>query len=390
MPNALPNNGFWYQPASLWSIAYVDAAADVASLRFNFRREHFRNPTRHPITINRFALSGVNYPVDIMNVSTAAPGTDAVSVANSAMLNLARIKISAPYRKGYSRTEIPLASYSPRATGWISGSTLSDSSLFGVNYLKFDKNILLPRKGALEVSLSGTTRITTDYFGLGNNIFFGGADSAAPRPGRFFFHEVGGLFSGSARQKGLSVVTTANIVPIPDPYSGIPFGLPANYGFPVEAGALPVALWPPQSQMNARDFEQQESTRSGSSEVYGMGIFIDQIDYDDDSKAQFLALQGVSPGREYKLGMTASSVGCRARAMHAPGSNDWWWRPGAPVCLVLDTITDALVYDLPDPITLSMGETLDVTMVVPAASTVNAAANYQIGISFNGWTAVEG
>lgn len=390
MAKALPNGGIWYQPASLWSIGYVDASAEVASLRFNFNREHFRNATRHPITLNRFALSGINYPVDIMNVSTAAPGDDSVSVANSAMFNKATIRISAPFRRAYSRQELPLASYSPRATGWVSGSTLSDSSLFGVNYLRFDREIILPRKGSFDVGLTGTTRIATSYFGIGNNVFFGGVDEAEPRFGRFFFHEKGGFFSGNSRQKALSIVTTANTIPIPDPYSGIPFGLPDGYGVPAEAGAPASAQWPPQSQMSARDYEQQEATRSGSTSVYGMGVFIDQIDYDDASKADFLAEQGVAPGSQYKLAMTASSIGCRMRAVHAPGSNDWWWRPGAPVCLVLDTITDALVYDLPEPITLSMGETLDVTMVVPGATTTGAAGKYQVGIALNGWTAVEG
>jgi hypothetical protein len=382
---ALPNDGFWYQPASLWSIAYVDASAEVDSIRFNFKREHFRNPTRHPITINRFALNGVNYPVDIMNVSTS----ELQSVANSAILNQATIAISAPYRKNYSRMTIPLAAYAPRPTGWVSGSTLSDSSLFGTNYLHFDKPILLPRKGALEVALTGMTSMISDCFGAdpADNIEF---PILPLRRGRFYYHEVGGLFSGSSRQKGLLVISGENVAPIPDPYSGIPFAVPPGYDVFSDGGTVPVELWPPESRMTARDFEQQESTRSGSSQVYGMGVFIEQIDWDDDIKAQFLAKQATAAGRDYKIAMMASRLGCRARATHAPGSNDWWWRPGAPLCLVMDTITDALVYDLPQPITLSQGETLDVTMFVPGATAAAAGPGYQVGISFNGWTSVEG
>ncbi len=374
----LPNNGFWYQPASLWSIGYVDASANVASVRFNFKREHFRNPTRHPITLNRFAICGVNYPFTIQNI----PATAQPSSAESAMFNKARIRIAAPYRRGYSRDEIPLASYSPRSTGWMSGNTLSDSSLFGVNYLRFDKPILLPRKSALEVALTGMVRMSTTW---GAPFVF----SNAARNGRFFFHESGGLFSGSSRQKGLTVHQGGNIAPIPDPYSGIPYSIPPDYAIAAEAGINPI-LWPPQSQMNARDYEQQEGTRSGSTETYGMGVFIDQIDWDDAAKASVLATEGTAAGPLYQISMNASMLGCRARAKHAPGPNDWWWRPGAPLSLVLDTITSALVYDLPEPITLSEGETLDVTMVVDAAATAGAASGYQVGISFNGWTAIEG
>jgi len=383
---ALPEGGLWYQPASLWSVAYVDASAAVASVRANFNRQHFRNATRHPITLNRFAINGVNFPVDIMNIATAT----ARNVANSAMLNKAALRINAPFVKSYSREEINLANYSPRPTGWMSGATQSDSSLFGVNYLKFDQTILLPRKSALEVSLGGDIRKATNYFALGFNIFFGGVDTAEPRTGRFFFHESGGLFSGNSRQKELTVLNGANVVPLPDPYSGIPFGLPDGYGVPLEAGAGPINLWPPQSQMNARDYEQQEATRSGSTEVYGMGIFIDQIDWDDVTKAAFLALQATPPGPLYKIAMTTAMVGCRARAKHAPGPNDWWWRPGAPTCLVLDTITEALVYDLPEAITLGPGDTLDVSLKLPAAAAASAATKYQVGISFNGFTAIEG
>lgn len=382
MPRDLPNGGFWYQPASLWSIAYVDASAEVPSLRFNFRREHFRNPTRHPITLNRFALNGVNYPLDIQNIAvTAAP-----SSANSAMFNKASIKISAPYRKGYSRGEIPLASYSPRATGWVSGATLSDSSLLGVNYLRLDKDILLPRKGALEFSTTNVALMDTNFAGGGGDITLGQNSYG----GRVFVHEVGGLFSGSSRQKRIQIDHNFNVPLIPDPYSGIPFPAPPDYTVFTDGGAPVFDLWPPNSRMNARDFEQQESTRSGSSTIYGLGLFIDQIASDDFVKAAVLAQYGTAAGPLYKIGMISNQIGCRARATHAPGSNDWWWRPGAPAGLVLDTITDALVYDLPEPITLSQGETLDVTMVVPAASTTGAASGYQVGISFNGWTAVEG
>lgn len=387
--------GTFYQPASLWSVAYVDTTVDAPRVRANFNRQHFRNGTRHPITLTRVALNGVNYPLDRANFATS----EVISVANSGILNKALLGIYAPGRKRFSKQELNLSAYAPRPTGARSGMTPADSSLFGVNYLRFDKTLLIPRKSGFEFGVGSGALMRTDYPGWGEAQPSLTGDPDAPfLPGRIFVHEAGGMFSGSSRQKGI-VVQPSSIEPIPDVYEGIPYTVPASTLQEFPPAGLANNLWPPQSQMNARDFEQQESTRSGSTSVIGMGVFIDQIDADDFTKGSFQTLQGIDPdGGAYKLAMKSSQIGCRVRLARNVTA-DWWWRPGAPICLVLDTITDALVYDLPEFITLGPGETLDVTMMLPAAGAAEDTgpgklgapmSRYQVGISFNGFTAIEG
>ena len=86
-------------------------------------------------------------------------------------------------------------------------------------------------------------------------------------------------------------------------------------------------------------------------------------------------------------------LGTRIRTTNG-GSKEWWWREGAPLCLVFDTVTPATVYKMPYPITLGPGDTLDVELVVPplpAGAVGGTALQHQVntGISFNGWAAIE-
>jgi hypothetical protein len=128
-----------------------------------------------------------------------------------------------------------------------------------------------------------------------------------------------------------------------------------------------------------------------------MGVAINQIDYDDFAAADADGL-GFDTNLGMKFGPVSQRIGCRAR-MGAGVNTDWWWRPGAPLALVLDTITPALVYKLPEPITLSPGDTLSVEADVPgtnyfdselASITGETDSRVQLGVSFNGYTAIEG
>lgn len=374
-------NGIWYEPTSFWSTAYP-VVADGLNTRFN--REHFRNGSRHPKTLTRVALSAVNYPFEIMNVVPQGSGDP--NIAGSAVLNQAKIRIAAPFRKNYSREQINLSAYAPRATGYQTGDTLSDSSLMGVNYLQFDKSLLMPRKASLEFGLGGVS--LKQVVGLATiPLDLGPVQANA----HIFTHERGGMFSGSSRQKSFAIQGSISTgFSTPDPYTGIPFPVPPGYAtVPVpEVGdpAIVYKQWPAETAISSRDYEQQESSRSGSSDVCGLGVAIDQIDYDEGVKYDMLTFMGVSPGPLYKVASLASCISTRVRAKHSPTGGDYWWRPGAPLNLVCDTITDALVYDLPQPITLSFGETLSVSIELPG----DKAPSYQIGISFNGFTAIEG
>ena len=101
----------------------------------------------------------------------------------------------------------------------------------------------------------------------------------------------------------------------------------------------------------------------------------------------------------YVFGMTRSvaastMVPSRIRTTDG-GSGRYWWRPGAPIALVLDHITPAFVYELPVPITVGPGDALDVELEVPLSTTfpddgTATTPTFNLGVSFNGYAAIEG
>lgn len=367
--------GTWYEPASLWSAAYP-STADVAVRQARFNREHLRNGGRRPITLTRVALCPINYPLEIANLPEFGQ-----SIGGSAIQYMAELRLSLPFRKNMSRYSIKLSNYTPMPTSQPSGPLPAQSSLWGASYLRFDKPMLLPRMGSIEMGLMQLKHIRVD-----GEVIFDRGNIAA----HAYYHEKGGLFSGSTRIKGLVIPTDGSPnLPIPDPYSCIPYPIPPNYSAVTYGGAVMYPLWPGSAAMTSREFEQQEATRSGSTEIYGMGVFIDQITYDDEAIDDIDEGAGAST---YKISQLSTRTGIRVRAKHSP-SGDWWWRPGAPLALVLDTITPALVYELPEPITLEPGDALDAALVLPGSTYTDGVSGpdgYQIGIAFNGYTAVEG
>jgi hypothetical protein len=88
---------------------------------------------------------------------------------------------------------------------------------------------------------------------------------------------------------------------------------------------------------------------------------------------------------------------CRARTTNG-GTNQWWWRPGAPLALVCPTITPAQVYEFEQPIVLGPGEQLEVELWAPLAPSLvllgsggaqTVQPNYTIGLSMTGYTTIE-
>ena len=391
MPEAMPEGGVWYQPRSLWSVLFVATAlSNYVDFPFTFKRKHFRNGTRWPITLNRMSICPVNYPIAYQdNDGAGVPNPyNPISYAMS-VLKGASIRVSSPYRKAYSRQEIAVGSHPALPTWQPHGATGYDSSLFGVSYLKFDKPMIVPRESNLMVQSGGMSAVAFRP-AEGVDVQF----VSSPIYSTYFFNEAGGMFSGAQRyQRGVLEQDFPNINPIPDLDTGYPFGLPGHYVY--IPGAPGVTNWPPQAKLDPSTFDRQENSRSGSSMFYGMGIAVDQVLY-DDAAAIFAAGEGWdTTGGGFRLSALSTRLGCRARM--AKGVNtDWWWRPGAPMALVLDTITPALVYELPEPITLGPGESLNVEGRFPGIEYFGNTQGdddekqFQVGISFNGFTAIEG
>ena len=373
-------SGSWYEPASLWSAQYVSVPNSTSpNTNVTFNRQHFRNGGRHPIVLQRLAACGINYPFDKTGAAVFVLPSAYAAGADAAIMQ-GTVRIGMPFRKNFSRYTIPLSQYTPKPTNMPRPPGASQSSLWGTSYLRFPRPILLPQRSSIEGGLMSLKRAQAGFTNAGSQ-----TTSDAPMPAYMYFHESGGLFSGSARIKALQVRTdSSDVVPVPDPYGCIPYPLPAPYTVPATYPTAPhERMWPPPSQMSSRDFEQQESTRSGSTEVLGCGVFIDQLTYDDELIAQ---AGGNDPGM--KVSQISTRLGVRMRAKHSPDGT-WWWRPGAPLALVFDTITPAVVYELPEPITLAPGDAINVTMQLPGGVTPHGVG-FNVGLSFNGYMAIEG
>lgn len=379
------SEGLIYEPRSLWSIARV--ASTALDQQFRLDKRHFFNGTRWPIQIRRVALMAVNY---VIADAPAGLGGQPPEETQQ-ILQKCRVGVSVPQRYHLSSKRMVLTgAVAPEPSGQPpveqvdigSSNFFTPSSQYGVSMLKFDKPLILPRTGTIEWGLSAHTA----YNGVGK-----GGDEDRLTQAWMLYQEEGGLFAGSARARRVDLAaftgnTTQSIESWPYPPDG--FGA----GVPVGTAVASNNWWPPQSRFPAAGnvpdaagqrnttFAAQESTRAGSTRLTDMRIYVDQLEYDS-------RMDNAGGYGGHQPSMLATRMGCSVKTVNS-GSKTNWWRPGAPVGLVFDYLSPANVYDLPEEITLGPGEQLDVEMTFPAE--ITSTTNFQIGIAFNGYAAIEG
>lgn len=363
------SEGILYEPRALWSMRSIGAA----DTRVQFPREDLFNGTRHPITITRIAFtlpsSVFKEATPVVNPIFEQEQPNPLSVANGL-----HFKISAPFRQHYMRFPICAGGSAPRSTPSMRDTpTPYSSGLFGVNHLKLDKPLVLPREGSLELDLGGLNTPVID-----------GVLAANLQAGLNFsmnFQHAGGLFAGSTRH-----IAPTLLVPIVAPVDLSEFGatpaLPPGADAVATFSSLPVAVFPPEDRFDARQYRQQQAARAGSEVLKSISIMFEQIDYDDAIQASTTVSIPGTP-----IVPLGNQIVSRIRTVDG-GSGQWWWRPGAPVGLVFDTITEANVYPLPYPITLGPGEQLEVEAEFDRV--IAGAGASVVGISFNGYAAIEG
>ena len=350
------SEGLLYEPRSLWSIANILVPANAPGpVRTRLPRTHFFNGERWPIQINRVALGAINYPF-----------------ANDSWDRLlrARVAVSVPQRYHVgNRSFLVTAGLCPRPTWGPSaqnaGGGPTASSLWSQAMLNFDKPLYMPKDGTIEWSLSSVTPV--------------GDTAINPVPAWMIYQEAGGLWPGSARSLRVELPFWA-----PAAMAGMQFDSIEKWPYfapiPGDGGDARV-FWDPRGMFSASAFQRQEHTRDGSTKLTDMRVMIDERAYDN---LEVFTLGGLRPT---PLQMR---IGTRVKT-RAGGSGTDWWRPGAPLGLVFDKITPAAVYWLKEPITLRPGEQLDVEMLLsPIPVEPEEDSEYHIGISFNGFAAIEG
>ncbi len=375
-----------YEPRSLWSIANTTVQAqepDAAHVTtVNFNRQHFTNRTKWPMYLDRVAMCGVNYILDraqpaSLNANFLGQGNNVVATMD--------FNVSAPFRyRMTSKSRVSLMSLTPRPT-WEPTNPLQSENPFadmiGTCQLKFQNDFFVPKTAAIEWQLSSYTPFCfSDTTVLPPNLVFT----------RMLYQEEGGFFMGSARVHKY-VANYFNGVPPQDSQEKWPYpwdGL-ANIGNETFSQGID-DWWDPKALFSAKSFRNQNSTRDGSTKLTDMRVAIDQRQYDTALAAFFQEVwEEPIDGRPSTL---FTRIGSRVRTVGF-GSGAWWWRPGAPIALVFDTITPALVYTLPEVITLEPGDTLEVSLTLPAnpfEGEGGPSITSHIGIAFNGFSPVQG
>jgi hypothetical protein len=371
-------DGVIHEPRSFWTVQTVESKVTPQRVRTN--KGHFYNGERWPITINRITFGGINY------LLRAAPVGD-LAVDNSGIINKIGIRVSVPQRYHLNRNMVLIGSIPAASTGQHAtrpnpnyGPGMTPSSLYGQCHLNFDKPLLLPKNGKIEWDVSAHTA---------NNA----QAETAPTFIEMGYVELGGLTGSSMRSRTVQLaVYTGNDLPGIEDWPYLADALTAGGG--AAAPAIGTTNWwfpgsrfpaggnvPDWKGQRNTTFSAQEATRSGSTEIVGMRTTIAQFAYDQEVAGSF----GTVPASPLSM-----RTGCRIRATDGGSSGHYWWRPGAPLALVFDTITPANVVRLQEPIELGPGEQLDVELEFPAFVSEEESTTYRVGVALNGYATIEG
>lgn len=370
-----------HEPRALWTIARVEAPASDATLvsagRVEVDPRHFTNGSRYPMTLTKMLVAGIGY--------TYRQFEDAVvaieDVHNSMVAaNLVDIAVAAPYSVHWGPKDFRAMGLAPCPAAepgfdldpdipWASGA-------WGVCRWGFDKLLWLPRNSGIQLDLSAYW-LPSFLEAVDPQVVFA-----------MSFDEVhSGLLGGNNRAIPgiMNSILSSQIVPA---------GLPQAdaFGATVAAKASGVVVTYP-TPFPVRNWNRQETNRGQDRNAFSaFSVLINQVAYDQaiQTVGGVFANQPIAP--------LSTRVVTRARCFNG-GTNEWWWRPGAPLCLVAPTISPALVYNLPEPIVLGPGENLELEVQVPPGVLITPAVGssipalfqptYQIGISFTGYASIE-
>lgn len=368
-----PQPGFIYEPRAIWDVQISHHEKRAVQ----FEAEHFYNSERWPMVLTQVVLCP-NVAIPNGRMFPAGFGTSELR---------ARIRGNS----NWSRTDIPIrfgansrSESDPSTSQYVGAPARIFNSAPTINTVrwKFHHELMGVRDGAVEM-----------YLGALAPGFYCLSDIRAT----VTFHEIGeserATFKGHDRQfeiDQLGVYDVGN----PTPYTGT-----SKYPFPCilrggpDEGPVSVCgdtpqVFPSRQVFTAAEYLRQNQASLGSTLIQAVSVSFDQRDVPAEWE------QGVE---DFPLVSPAIALPTKARTVRT-GTQHWWWREGAPLALVMPTQTPCLVADLPVPIVLNPGESLDVSLHVPSYAYVPAyptrGFGYQypvsnIGLSFCGFAAVE-
>lgn len=361
---------FYYEPRVFWSTLTQSGTSAGALVRLN--QEHFRNTSRFPIRLTKLLLSPVGYLYSVYEQPANSPFVQAFGAA------IQRCEISVEYPRGYSgqRRHGPISMFGIEPTDGPAPAPAASyaSSLFGVTRWDFDVPYIVPADYAVGLELSNLRAY---------------ANIAAQRYGcaRAFFERTRSWILGHGVQR----LTTLGTAPLglAYPQGPQPVGIPDNGAFQGAVGNDPTG-WSAEGSWPGGEWARQKSNRGQPyTEVTGFGVVLDQRAFDDE-------VDNDIPFTNSRVSMLATRIATKCRTLGGSGTNEKWWRDGAPLSLVCPTITPAFVKTLEDPIVLGPGEAINVSVRLPASysfvvneETISVDPTFSMGVSFAGFAIVE-
>ncbi len=360
-----------YEPRALWSVLRVQPSVVGRQSIASFDREHFRNGTRNPIVLTHMLLSPVGYTFkQFEGVNTPPLNLEGDVDACGTALQKCRLLVRSPDRRPFAFRPNLLPSAPALPTNDISMIDSAQPYSAGLaNTIKwvFEKPLIIPRFGLAEMAIG--CPLLPDIGSTGAEVSF-----------ELGFFEEYSLVGGSARshRSPLEFFNTDTGSP-PYPYfmaDGLAFGQGTTQD-----------LYPPRQQFTRTRWRAQEATVAGSTKIKGFSLAIDQIAYED-----FIQTAG-APYADAPLASLLERTPVGVAQLFGCGSEQEWWRPDIPAALLGVTMGPAQVCPLGEPIVLHPGDTLDAELQFPGAQmfgAVEVAPTYQVGLSFNGYSAIEG
>ncbi len=376
------DDGYLYEPRAFWEVVRIDTSVDVDPLNpfrsartIRLNPENWYNGSKHTIVFTKLLLSPINYT--LQQFVGAVPPAVASDFNNcGSAVNRMEVVVNAPRRQRMASRPLAKASYVPQPACTPSmefTNTPYASSLLGLSKWTFDKAMKLPNTGSMQLDISSRP---ARMVGGPDDIFLSTSVEEAYQAGGW------GMRHARTLQRAILPLSQNNV---PFPAGSQSFGDDA-FGHP-QVGAVGNNLWIAAGQLTANEFRQQNANRGAkNSWVQGFSVMVDQINYDEDQQASPVANVPGSPITPY-----SQRLACRARTTNG-GTNQWWWRPGAPVALVCPTITPASVMELQQPIKLGPGDSLEleVTAPNPVVLAPQIDPTFQFGVSLTGYAIIEG
>jgi hypothetical protein len=384
-----PQPGFFYEPRVLWGQGYLAQRGNGPVGIISPKRDSYYNGSRWPIVLTH-AITLVCHPTGLAYAGMDLIGQVPIEIGSlgNRRFSLGQIRgLLTPVASGESLEA--LNPFDPDPPPFNPNNVTRLRSVQNLARWDFQHTLRLPPAAYLELQLSGrapTVADTTDAQVKADVNFY----AAAPREGaqwpgstitrtgfavaqltvdaaQFYYAQLFAAQGGTSEGAG--------------PLAELPFtGL---------VGGPESRLYPPAQVFTSKLAQAQKATYNLPTHLTGFSVGFAQ----DELDAAFIAQSSSIAG---PLSTTTYS---RIRTRNG-GTQDYWWRDGAPLAICTPTMTPGTVSKLNRPLALQPGEgfklalpaalpagSLDLPYVAGSSEATPAEATYYI--AFCGFAAVE-